>query len=87
VFATLIIEAAALSEYWLLPRKWQIATFYCFCPLILLGINFCGVKVMFSFHIILPGMADRRGQYFGYVECFAGVLKFTFVVVSPLSNK
>jgi hypothetical protein len=53
VFATLIIEAASLTEFWLLPKVWQIVTMYCFCPLILLGINFCGVKVLLIFTLLL----------------------------------
>jgi amino acid transporter len=44
IFATLIIEAASLCDFWGLPHVWQTLIFYFFCPIILVIINFCGVK-------------------------------------------
>jgi amino acid transporter len=48
IFATLIIEASSLCDFWGLPQVWQTLGLYFFCPLVLLGINLCGVKVLSS---------------------------------------
>ena len=45
VFATLIIAAGNISTYWNLPSIWQTMIFYVFCPVIMIIINWMGVKV------------------------------------------
>jgi hypothetical protein len=45
VFATLIIAAAEISTYWNLPGVWQFIIFYALCPVVMVAINWIGVKV------------------------------------------
>ena len=44
LFYTQIISAAGFTDYWNVKQVWQIIAFYCIAPLVVLGINFAGVK-------------------------------------------
>jgi yeast amino acid transporter len=45
IFANQLVEAAGLSSYWGLATIWQILGFYFLAPIVIIGINLCGVKV------------------------------------------
>ncbi|ERF68742.1 hypothetical protein EPUS_07229 [Endocarpon pusillum Z07020] len=44
IFATQIIAAAGFSSYWNFPQSWQTIVFYILSPIVILVINFAGVK-------------------------------------------
>ncbi|KAF7502286.1 hypothetical protein GJ744_006165 [Endocarpon pusillum] len=44
IFATQIIAAAGFSSYWNFPQCWQTIVFYILSPIVILAINFAGVK-------------------------------------------
>jgi hypothetical protein len=45
IFANQLVEAAGLSSYWGLATIWQSLGFYALAPIVIIGINLCGVKV------------------------------------------
>lgn len=70
IFATLVIAASDISTYWNLPSVWQTVIFYVVCPVIMVIINWIGVKVrelVFSpFPFLLSNeVADARSTTVG----------------------
>jgi hypothetical protein len=60
IFATLIIEASSLCDFWGLPQIWQTLALYFFCPIMLLAINLCGVKVESRLAYIVSNMSANE---------------------------
>jgi len=45
IFASQLVEAAGLTNYWGLAAIWQALGLYVLAPLVIIALNLCGVKV------------------------------------------
>jgi hypothetical protein len=72
----MFVVAANFASYWDLPTFWQTSAFYIFGPLVILAINWLGVKVSIG----ISQMSQLTCcQYYGYVEGVLGIVKLIFV--------
>jgi hypothetical protein len=77
----MFLVAAHSATYWHLPNFWQTTAYYLFGPLVILVINWMGVKVwrMTIFFTSLTVL-----QWFGWVEGVFGIVKLFFVAAGAL---
>ncbi len=78
--ATLIIVASEFTSYWGLSKFWKIAAFNILAPVVMLFINFAGVKVCLPAPMIMRNCSYRWLKYFGWIETVAGFLKGCMVL-------
>ena len=76
----MFLVAANSATYWNLPTFWRTTAYYILGPIVILGINWIGVKV--GRLLVLKQIVLNRSQWYGWVEGLMGIVKLFFVVAA-----